>query len=358
MRLAAALIWLAFPAVGQTADAVARDAIIQLQDAQGRLQAAGGAREQISALTETVQAYEVGLAAVRSGLRQVTEREAELSAELVAQRNEMGQLLGALSVISNTPKPVTFHNQQPPLDAVRAGMLVSDVAAGIQVRLDSLKVQIAELSDLSALRAETEANLAEGLSGAQSARAALGQAVSERTDLPSRFEENPIQVALLLASAESLGDFADALSVALPDPSETLAPMGNLPLPVPGIVQSAGRDREGVYIAAAPQALVTAPVSGTLLYRGPLLDDLNVVILEPTADVLFVFAGLDTLYGEVGQVVPKGAPLGLMGGDATKVNGILTENEPDSTEAEAQPLYLEVREGQSPVYPDAWFALE
>ena len=358
MRLAAFLICLALPAFGQSADDAARDAIVQLQEAQGRLEAAGSARDQIRALTETVQAYEAGLAAVRSGLRQVTSQEADLAEDLSARRADLGRLLGTLSTISNTPEPVARRKSQRPIDAVRAGMLVADVTEGLQSEAEALRTELLQLEELRVLRAEAAENLEEGLTGAQTARAALGQAVSERSDLPTRFEDDPIQTALIMASSDTLGAFADGLAANLPDPEAGLKRQGNLPLPVEGIIHSAGGGKEGVYIAAAPQALVTSPVAATLLYRGPLLGDVNVVILEPAPDVLFVFAGLETLYGAVGEIIPVGAPLGLMGGDATKVNGILTENETDESDEAAQPLYLEVREGQSPVNPDAWFALE
>ncbi|PRY77323.1 septal ring factor EnvC (AmiA/AmiB activator) [Yoonia maritima] len=358
MRLAAFLICLALPAFGQTAGEAARDAMAQLQGAQDRLQSAGGARDQIKALTETVQSYEAGLAAVRSGLRQVAAQEAELSADLSARRSELGHLIGALSTISNTPEPVARSNAQRPIDAVRAGMLVADVTEGLQTKAEALRSQLSQIQGLRDVQAAATENLEDGLTGAQDARAALAHAISERSDLPTRFEEDTVQIALLMASSDSLGAFADALANDLPDPDAVLARQGNLPLPVRGIVQSSGRAAEGVYIAAVPQALVTSPVAATLLYRGPLLGDVNVVILEPAPDVLFIFAGLETLYGDVGQIIPAGTPLGLMGGDATKVNGILTENETSGTDEAAQPLYLEVREGQGPVNPDAWFALE
>ena len=64
----------------------------------------------------------------------------------------------------------------------------------------------------------------------------------------------------------------------------------------------------------APRALVTAPWPATIRYRGPLLDYGNVMILELGSGYLLILAGLETVYGEVGDVVPAGAALGLMGG--------------------------------------------
>jgi septal ring factor EnvC (AmiA/AmiB activator) len=358
MKLAALLICLGAPVFGQSADIAARDAIAQLQAAQNRLDGAGNARDQIAALTQTVQAYEAGLAAARTGLRQLQGQETALTTDLDARREELGVLIGALATMTKTPAPVSRSQPQTPIDTVRAGMLAADVTQALKAAADDLNAQIGQVQELRDLRQETTETLTAGMQSAQSARAALGLAISARTDLPSRFADDPVHAALLMSGADTLGAFADALAVSLPDSDTILTAQGNLPLPVAGLVQPQSGDDAGVYIATAPQALVAAPTDATILYTGPLLGDLNVVILEPAPDIVFIFAGLETLYGRAGQIVSVGAPLGIMGGNATEVNGILTENAGDDGDAGAVPLYLEVRDGQSSVSPDAWFALE
>ena len=89
-----------------------------------------------------------------------------------------------------------------------------------------------------------------------------------------------------------------------------------------------------------------------------LLDYGNVVILEPAAGVLFVLAGLAETFGEAGEILPKGAPLGLMGGETLPVDAILRETDQGNGAQANETLYLEVREGQGPVNPAIWFAYE
>ena len=168
----------------------------------------------------------------------------------------------------------------------------------------------------------------------------------------------------MLASTETLTGFASGLSdsfVRYTVPVDAKSQKGNLSLPVQGQVirrfnapDAAGIRRPGVILAARPRALVTTPAAATILFRGPLLDYGNVIILEPAADVLFVIAGLQEMFGEVGQVIPQGSPIGLLGGDA---NAILTKREVDFGGVASQTLYLEVREGQSSVNPTDWFVL-
>ncbi len=356
MRLAALLLCLATPLAAQQD---AADAAEQLQAASALLQAATGGRDQIKALTETVQAYEAGLVAMRDGLRQITIREVEIAQDLADRRAELAQLLGALSAIRKTPQPVIQSHPQGAQDAARAGMLVADMAPALQAEVEQLTTQLQQAQALRTAREAAAQTLNDGLQGAQTARAALGQAISDRTTLPLRFDQDPVQTALLVASAQTLGDFADELATATPSPENALTASGDLPLPVAGIVlPDSGATRPGVNIAAPPRSLVTTPVNATLLFHGPLLNYGNVVILEPTADVMFIFAGLAQVFGQPGEILSAGAPIGLLGGTPDGVDSILTENDDPNAGQTQQVLYLEVRDGQSAVSPDAWFALE
>ncbi len=356
MRVVVICVCLATTAVAQDA---AQDAATQLAAAQEQLQAAEGARDRIAALTQTVQAYEAGLAAMREEQRNIALNEAILADELSLRREEFAQLLGVLSAIGRTPQAVVRSHPQGPLNTVRAGMLVADVTPGLQNEVAELNTLLAETRQLRAAQDRASQTLANGLQEAQSARAALGQAVSERTDLPARFEDDPVQTALLVASAQTLDAFASQVADGRPDATVTLVASGDLPLPVAGIIlPDDGSGRSGVRIAAEPRALVTSPVPATILFQGALLDYGTVVILEPAADVLFVLAGFAEVFGQAGQVLPAGAPIGLLGDGQGFDDGILTENLANARGQNAQALYLEVRQGQSPVNPDAWFALE
>ena len=359
MRLTALLICLALPLHAQSPEAAAGAAMDRLVAARAQLDAAETRNDRVKALTETVQAYEDGLAALRDGLRQVATREAVLTAELDARRGELGDLIGALQAIGRTPAPVLQSHPQGALAAARAGGILADLTPALQREVATLQDQLAELARLGAVRTAAAETLRDGHEAAQAARTALGTAISERTDLPQRFTDDPVQTALLVASAETLDGFARGLAGTLPAGETGLVPQGNLPLPVAGyVLPDDGRAGPGVRIAARPQALVTTPVTATLLFRGPLLDYDDVVILEPAAGVMFVIAGMAQSFGQPGQILPAGEPIGLMGGAAQPDDGILSENAGFGDDPAQQTLYLEVRSGQSPVNPDAWFALE
>ena len=352
IRLIAVLICLA---TGAFAQQNAADAAAQLHAAQAQLQAADGARDRIAALTQTVQAYEAGLSALRQEQRDIALQEAILNEELDLRRAEFAQLLGVLSAISNTPQPVLRAHPGGPLNTVRAGMLVADVTPGLREEVGRLNTLLAQTQAAQQAQDAAAQTLTEGLQGAQAARSALGQAVSERTDLPSRFEDDAVQTALMVASTQTLGDFAADIAAARPDGTDVLTAQGNLTLPVTGtILPDDSTGRPGLRIAAQARALVTAPAPATILFQGQLLDYGTVVILEPAADIMFVMAGFAEVFGTTGQVLPAGAPIGLLAANDRD----LTENIGFATGQTGSTLYLEVRDGQTPINPDAWFAVE
>jgi septal ring factor EnvC (AmiA/AmiB activator) len=80
------------------------------------------------------------------------------------------------------------------------------------------------------------------------------------------------------------------------------------------------------------------------------------MILEPGDGYLLVLAGLDVVYGEVGEVVAGGAPLGLMGGSAAVTEEFATDSTDGTGGRETETLYMELRQGAVPVDPLPWFA--
>ncbi len=350
----------------QAADA-ARAAADRLSDAAIQLQEADGARNRVKALSETVHAFEDGLEAMRDGLRRAAIREEVLTRELRAREAEIARLLGVLQSMNSAPAPVLLLHPSGPVGTARSGMILADVTPALTTQANALRDKLQEVSVLRALQESAAGKLQEGLDGAQAARTALSQAIADRTDLPRRFSEDPVKTALLIASTETLNGFASGLSQiavgevegSLPDITDR---KGQLTMPVQGRIlrrageaDAAGIARPGIVVATRPRALVSTPTAATLRYRGPLLDYGNVIILEPQAGILLVLAGLDVVYGEPGQVLPGGSPVGLMGGADPDAGALLPRREQDTTTDQTETLYIEVRQDNTPVDPDAWF---
>ncbi|MGR3452773.1 murein hydrolase activator EnvC family protein [Pseudooceanicola sp.] len=347
--------------------AAARAAAQQLAAAAQELDSADSARNRVKALTATLRAYEAGLAAMREGLRHVSIRETELDAELKSREAEIAQLLGVLQTLSRNTSPVLLLHPAGPVGTARSGMILADVAPALETRAAELRALLEEARTLHALQQAALNQLQEGLDGVQKARAALSEAVADRTDLPKRFTEDPVKTGLLIASTETLEGFASGLSdIAVNEAAGSLPDItdrkGTLPLPAEGRVlrrmgepDAAGIARPGIVLATRPRALVTTPTAATIRYRGPLLDYGNVMILEPQAGVLFVLAGLDVVYGAAGQVLPAGSPVGLMGGETPSADSIVQQAADGAGSERTETLYIEVRQGNEPQDPETWF---
>lgn len=362
MRAALAILLLcaAGPLGAQSAPAdTARQAAQMLARAAEQLDEADTGRNRVRALTRTVQGYETGLSALRDGMRAAARREDQIVRDLTAREAEIGQLLGVLQAISRSPAPARLIHPAGPAGTARAGMIVSEITPGLQAEVETLRALLQEVTDLRLLQEQAAQTLAEGLSGAQAARTALSQAVADRTDLPRKFIEDPIQTAVLLAATDTLDSFAAALGTLDADNAATPLPpietlKGELPLPVTGQVlrragdaDAAGVTRPGILVATASEALVTTPVPATIRYAGPLLNYGLVAILEPQAETLFVLAGMAQVFGEIGEVLPAGDPVGLMAAQPQSGEG--------GGNTRPETLYIEVREDNMPVDPETWF---
>ncbi|WP_223425865.1 murein hydrolase activator EnvC family protein [Tateyamaria pelophila] len=366
------LMMLATPlAAQQDAGVLAREAGAALGAASIQLSDAETARDRVKALTQTVKAYEAGLAAMRLGLRRAAIREAQLRRQLQARDTEIAQLLAVLQTLSPDQGPTVFLHPDGPNGTARAAMLLAELTPALNQRAETLRRDLSDVETLRMLQEDAEAQLQTGLNEVQTARFALNQAMAERTDLPKRFTEDPVRTAILIASSETLDAFSSGLSQISAEDSDWVPPgiedqIGTLPLPVRGVVlrsanepDAAGIVRPGILLATRRGALVTSPTAATIRYVGPLLDFGNVTILEPRPGTLFVLAGLGVTYGATGQIIAAETPLGLMGalptGDAA--NALSTLGDGGGADR-SETLYMEVRQDNVPQDPLAWFSTD
>lgn len=331
---------------------------------------AGADREQnrVRALTQTLWAYETALAALRIELQQAALKEAALSNALTMREREVTRLLSSLAALERSGGPGPYLHPAGALGTARAGMILADVTPALDKQVETLRSQLHQIRALSVLQLEATESLSTGLKAADVARIALTEAVANRSELPRRFIEDPVKTALLVASSETITEFAGSIDVvaasivpgSLPDISDR---RGRLSLPVVDAhidQRSASGGYPALHLSTSHEALVTTPVPAALRYRGPLLDYGNVVILEPHTGILIVMAGLETVFGEIGQVLPGGSPVGFMPGpkapDLAKTDAHLSADETSAGSQGPQSLYIEIRENNVPVDPLTWFA--
>ena len=350
--------------------AAALDAVAGLDAAAAALQAAESEPDRVAALTAVVLAYERGLAALREAQRRAITREGTIEAALAERSEELSQLLSALQAVESPTIPVRLLHPAGPLGTARAAILMSDLVPGLETRAAQVRGEVEELTALTDTRTQAEARLTTGLAEVRAARTALTDAARSRQDLPLRLADDPEALARLANSSATLEAFALGLTENAPPELAAAAPpgsfvdaLGALNPPVNGAIlrrfqsaDAAGIARPGIVMATRPGALVQAPVQMSVRYAGTLLDYGNVIIAEPGPGYLLVLTGLGEILGAPGQVLPPGAPLGLMGG--TQNDSGTDAAAPNRADELTQTLYIETRVNQKTVDPATWFALD
>lgn len=356
------------PALAQSdLEAQAKEAQIALEHAWDQLERSKTAKDRISALTAAILSFEQSLGLARDSLRQISVLEARATQNLSVEEEAYAELIGVLLSIDKSPIQAELLHPNGPMATARGGMLISDLLPALEEKVQSLRRDLDAARYLADLQSQVSLDLQAGLVALQETRAALGRAIADRDDLPKRFVEDPAQTAILLAAADTLDIFADGLSMIAFNEAEGSLPdittrKGTLPLPVQGKViryfneaDAAGIKRPGIVIATTNNALVRTPTAATIRYRGPLLDYGLVSILEPQKDILYILAGLSTVYGDIGEVLPAGSPVGLMGTSENIDKKNLIETINDDGGLRGETIYIEVRVNKAAENPLVWF---
>ena len=337
------------------------------EQATAELITAQTSKDRIRGLTKSIRAVENALSIVRENLRVIAKEKAEINARLFSQEENISRLLGVIHGIDKEPAPARLIHPQGPLTTARAGMLLADILPKLQAPVERLRDDLAIFEEFERLQEEARAVLKTGLSDLQKARTDLSVALANRGPLPKRFTEGPSKTALLVNAVNTLSELTENLSLiavdevdgSLPDIS---ARKGRLPFPAYGRIlrrfgerDAAGIQRSGLLVATEPETLVISPTAATLRFKGQVLDYGLVAILEPQTEILFVFSGLEKIFGNVGEVIPSGTPFGQMGGISEHETTILDEASVKTGSYRSETLYIEVRERKIPQDPLEWF---
>ena len=362
------LIWATAAQAQSDPATTAKRAIQMLGNAAKQLDEVQKSGDRIAALTQTIRAYEEGLAAMREGLRRVAIRERAITLVFEAKEDQLSRLLGVLQTIGRSPAPLLMIHPSGPIGTARSGMILSDVTPALQHEALTLKAQLQELTELRALQETAKSDLTNALANMQTARSSLAQAIANRTDLPDRVTTDAQQMTALINSADTLQSFANGLAklgAGIENPADFATAKGTLPLPTRATLlqgfnepDADGQTRPGLMLGVESQSLLANPWPATVRYAGPLLDQGDVIILEPGKGYLLILSGLGQTFVTQGQVLASGDPLGLMGGNSTTSDGFLIDALKGAGGNRQESLYIELRQGNAPTNPADWFVVK
>jgi septal ring factor EnvC (AmiA/AmiB activator) len=334
-----------------------------------------------------IRAAETQVADAQERLKPLDAREQALRHSLEDRRGVMAEVLAALQRIGRHPPPALMVTAQDALQSLRSAMMLGAILPEMRHDADLL---IADLAELTRLRAQIGAErdgLTRDLLGLSLERQRLNllteQRQKQQAESELALEQERLRAGQLAHQADSLQDLIAKLEqglgpagrpenkaaegrpdfAALNDPGR-LAPAiafatakGRLQLPVNGVrikeygaPDGLGGTEKGLTVAARPDAQITAPCDGWVVYAGPFRNYGQLLILNAGSGYHVLLAGMDRISVDLGQFVVTGEPVAVMGGGGSQVPAALAASS-------GQPvLYVEFRKDGTPVDPSPWWA--
>lgn len=330
-------------------------------------------------------------------------REDEVRLSLQARRGVLAEVLAALQRMGRNPPPALLVSPEDALSSVRSAILLGAVVPEIRGQTERLIADLQELTNIRASIANERGRLIASLEEQAEEEVKLKLLLTEKRKLTARNEEELADEARasrqLAARARSLEDLIaslgeeiesvrsaqeeariaeenrnaetqrqrqearEAARTATPD-ANRIAPAfqfselkNSLELPVSGQAKfgygekdDTGRPLNGMMVSTAPDAIVTAPADGWVVYSGPFRSYGQLIILNAGDGYHLVLAGMGSTNTDLGQFVVSGEPVGRMGSAkvASATALALASTEPT--------LYIEFRRNGKPVDPAPWWA--
>jgi septal ring factor EnvC (AmiA/AmiB activator) len=323
-------------------------------------------------------------------------REAQIRQSLLARRDVLAEVLGALQRMGRNPPPALLVRPADAVASVRSAILLGAVVPEMRVETEQLMADLESLSRVFATAKAERGKLAGVMIAQAEERGRLLALQDEKAKLKSLAEEETAALKIqseelgrkaqdvesLIATleqeiitvrreadriraqeeqaarenrerAEKLTPEENKLAAALP----FTAQRGNVPMPAVGTIvhrwgdkDTTGHTATGDTLATQSGAIVTAPVDGKILFAGAFRSYGQLLILDAGETYHIVLAGMDQLTVAQGQVVLSGEPVGIMGESriaSTAFDGNVS----------AQPLlYVEFRKDKKPVDPGPWWS--
>jgi septal ring factor EnvC (AmiA/AmiB activator) len=325
---------------------------------------AAALRKKLIDTAARVQDLESEKGSLDAAIAELVIEERQMQANFERDRVKVAKLLAVLERLQHDMPPVIVLKADDALGATHGAMLLGaslpriyNAAAALSRRLEALRHTRAELQQrridsarnavqLSAARVQLDQLLAIKEHEARTAE-------SVYSDLQSQLDtiaDEAADLGSLLAKVASLRASTPAnQTVTVVGPADSSADLqkGSLRRPVVGRLVAetstgtGGNMSPGVTFATQPDATVTAPADGRVLFAGRYHKTGQVLILETPGGYDLVLAGMDRIAAHAGDQLLAGEPLGTMPQTGTD-----------------ERLYFEVRRDGKGLSPLPWLEVD
>ncbi|MFN3670087.1 MAG: peptidase M23 [Brevundimonas sp.] len=221
------------------------------QEAAEATREIAGLERQLSELRAAVGQDDAVIAGQRARLRELSAREAALTAQLSRARGRQGRLLSALQLMSRRPPPPLLVPADRAVDTVRAAILMRAMAPTLQARAQGLADRQAEVARVRRLSALNSERLFTTESARGDRRAGIESLTARKTALQ----------AVLRAEAEAAERAARTLEARLRSLGAPVPPPGAETEPAAARLP-AGRSRLTAPVEGSPSRRVGAGARG------------------------------------------------------------------------------------------------
>ncbi len=300
----------------------------------------------------------------------------------------LAEVLAALERLGLRPAPALLQSETA-LESVRSAILLGAVIPELRGEAEKLAADLSELArvrrDIAGERdsqAASRAALAEdsrrisaliderqrqqgedekALEGERARTQTLAKQVETVQDLVNRMERE-VESAARAAEAAQREETAKTASAAAPDPVRIspavpfLQTKGKLPLPVVGrklheygAANGLGGAEKGLSLATRPNAQVSAPCDGWVVYAGNFRNYGQLLIINAGGGYHILLAGMERITVDLGQFVLTGEPVAVMG-NAPRVAAV------SAFGSSGPVLYVEFRKDGNSIDPSPWWA--
>jgi murein hydrolase activator len=358
-----------------------------------------------------VQASEAKLSETEAKLAELTDQVNLIKNSITERKETIVKMLSAMQRIGRTPPPALVTRRDDALAVVRSAMLLADVFPELKYQADNLSHELEGMVTLeNGIREQRDAEkserdrlateqarldhlleqkrraMAQGeaeLASIKQAVADQAQTVADLSELIDRLDAQIAKVEVAQYDAEIAAEKAlrareqqqalatpanesvveikpESTKVAFASPDRLKPAMpfeaakGTLRLPAQGRrvtrfgdADASGGTVKGISLQTRPEARITAPADGWVVYAGEFRSYGQLLIINAGGGYHVLLAGMSRIDVSLGQFVLAGEPIAVMGNSATPGQG---------HDGSRPVLYIEFRKDGRPIDPDPWWA--
>lgn len=290
-------------------------------------------RDALVTITRDVQSREKARQTIEAKKKKTNAAIALAEKELDRERKSLANMIMAFQRLDRLPPSALLARPSAPIDTARSYALLEDVLPRLADRAAAVRRTLDRLAILREKNTRQEKALNNQMAALRAEQKKLQDAIAQRRRLYNQtaqaYQDSQRKARQLAARARDLRDLVDGLRA--PSPSRTDSVKQSMmawfsrgaQMPVIGRVETGYGDRlpgggtsRGLRIAAADEAVVTAPLDGTVKFAGPFRQYRILVILQHGNGDHSLLGGLGELYTRVGEKVVAGEPIGKLSGDS------------------------------------------